>query len=80
MNRLHRAKLYGRLHECEFIKGKVEYLGLEGSKDGNRASSEKVKAVLDWPRPHLCAISDHFGDWLATTENLLNDSRSWQSR
>ena len=80
LDRLLRAKLYGRLHKCEFIKDKVDYLGFEVSKDGIRASPEKVKAVLDWPRPHLCTISDHFGDWLATTENLLKDSRSWRSR
>ena len=51
LDRLRRAKLYGRLHKCEFIKDKVDYLGFEVSKDGIHASPEKVKAVLDWPRP-----------------------------
>ena len=51
LDRLRRAKLYGRLHKCEFIKDKVDYLGFEVSKDGIHASPEKVKAILDWPRP-----------------------------
>ena len=51
LERLHRAKLYGRLHKCEFLKDKVDYLGFEVSKEGIHASPEKLKAVLDWPRP-----------------------------
>ena len=51
LDRLRRAKLYGRLHKCEFLKDKVDYLGFEVSQDGIHASPEKVKAVLDWPRP-----------------------------
>ena len=51
LDRLRRANLYGRLHKCEFLKDKVDYLGFEVSKDGIHASPEKVKAVLDWPRP-----------------------------
>ena len=51
LDRLRWAKLYGRLHKCEFLKDKVDYLGFEVSKEGIHASSEKVKAVLDWPQP-----------------------------
>ena len=51
LDRLRRAKLYGRLHKCELLKDKVYYLGFEVSKEGIHASPEKVKAVLDWPRP-----------------------------
>ena len=51
MEKLRQAKLYGRLHECEFLKNKVDYLGFEVSADGANASPEKVKAILDWPRP-----------------------------
>ena len=51
LDRLRRAKLYGRLHKCEFLKDKVDYLGFEVSQNGIHASPEKVKAVLDWPRP-----------------------------
>ena len=51
LGRLRRDKLYSRLHKCEFLKDKVDSLGFEVSKDGIHASPEKVKAVLDWPRP-----------------------------
>ena len=43
LDRLRRANLYGRLHKCEFVKYKVDYLGFEVSKDGIHASPEKVK-------------------------------------
>ena len=41
LDRLRRAKLYGRLHKCEFIKNKFDYLGVEISKDGIHASPER---------------------------------------
>ena len=47
MEKLRQAKLYGRLHKCEFLKDKVDYLGFEVSADGVNASPEKVKAILD---------------------------------
>ena len=51
LERLRQAKLYGRLHKCEFLKDKVDYLGFEVSANGINASPEKVKAIVDWPRP-----------------------------
>ena len=51
LEKLRRAQLYGRLHKCEFLKSKVDYLGFEVGHDGIRTSPEKVKAILDWPRP-----------------------------
>ena len=51
LDKLRRAQLYGRLHKCEFLKDKVDYLGFEVGHDGIRTSPEKVKAILDWPRP-----------------------------
>ena len=75
LDRPRQAKLYGRLHKCEFLKVKVDYLGFEVSKDGIHASPEKVKAVLDWPRPHsVHDIRAFLG--LAITENLSRDFRS----
>ena len=47
LDKLRWAKLFGRLHKCEFLKDQVDYLGSEGSKDGIRTSREKVKAILD---------------------------------
>ena len=69
LDRLRRAKLYGRLHTCEFIKDKVDYLGFEVSKDGICASPEKVNAVLDWSRPQSVHDIRSCWDWLVTTEN-----------
>ena len=51
LNKLRWAKLYSRLHKCEFLKDKVDYLGFEVGRDGICTSLEKVKAILDWPRP-----------------------------
>ena len=41
LERLRRAKLYGRLHKCEFLKDKVDYLGFEVSAEGIHASPER---------------------------------------
>ena len=51
LNKLRQARLYGRLHKCEFLKDKVDYLGFEVGHDGIRTSPEKVRVILDWPRP-----------------------------
>ena len=51
LEKLRQARLYGRLHKCEFLKDKVDSLGFEVSANGINASPEKVKAILDWPRP-----------------------------
>ena len=51
LGRLREARLYGRVHKCEFLKTRVEYLGYEVSEKGIHASPEKVKAVVNWPRP-----------------------------
>ena len=45
------AKLLGQLHKCEFLKDEVNYLGFEVSREGIRSSADKVKAILEWPRP-----------------------------
>ena len=46
LERLRAAKLYGRLHNCEFLKISVYYLGFDISADGIHASPEKVKSVV----------------------------------
>ena len=51
LRRLRDAKLYGRLHKCDFIKKEVEYLGFKISKDGISTDPEKVRAVVEWPTP-----------------------------
>ena len=51
LQRLREAKLYGRLHKCDFLKDKVEYLGFDVSAQGMQPSRSKVAAILDWPVP-----------------------------
>ena len=43
-DKLHWAKLYGRMHKCEFLKDKVDYLEFKVGRDGIRTSPEKVMA------------------------------------
>ena len=50
LQRLREAKLYGRLHKCDFLKDRVDYLGFEVSSEGVHASPDKVKAVVECPR------------------------------
>ena len=35
LERLQEAKLFGRIHKCEFLKTRVDYLGYEGQRAGN---------------------------------------------
>ena len=63
LDKLRRARLYGRLHKCEFIKDKMEYLGFEVGHDGIRTSPEKVRAILDWPRPQSVHDVRSFWVW-----------------
>ena len=51
MERLREAKLFGRLHKCEFLKERVDYLGFEVSPEGIHASPDKVRAIIEWPKP-----------------------------
>ena len=51
LERLRDAKIYTRLHKCEFYKDKVEYLGFDVSARGVQSSPDKVRAVVEWPKP-----------------------------
>ena len=51
LGRLRDAKIYARLHKCEFYKDKVEYLGFDVSACGVQPSPNKVRAVVEWPKP-----------------------------
>ena len=51
LEKLREAKLYGRLHKCEFLKNQVDYLGFEVSPGGIKASPKKIRAVIEWPIP-----------------------------
>ena len=41
LERLREAKLYGRIHKCEFLKSRVDYISYEVSKEGIHASPER---------------------------------------
>ena len=60
LEHLRAANLYGRLHKCDFLKTRVDYLGFDISAEGVHASLEKVKSVVDWPPHRLCTTLDHF--------------------
>ena len=51
MEQLKKAKLYGRLNKCEFLKDQVDYFCFEVSPCGIQASPDKVQAIIEWPRP-----------------------------
>ena len=51
LERLQTAKLYARLHKCAFFQRRVEYLGFDVSAEGIQPSQEKVKAIVEWPKP-----------------------------
>ena len=50
LDRLRESKLFGRLHKCEFLKERVDYLGFEVSPEGIHASPDKVRAIIEWPK------------------------------
>ena len=76
LDKLRRAKLFGRLHKCEFLKDQVDYLGFEVSKDGIRTSPEKVNAILEWPRPQSTHDIRSFLGLASYYRNSFEDSRS----
>ena len=49
LQHLRAANLYGRLHKCEFLKSRIDYLGFDIFADGIHASPKKVKPVVEWP-------------------------------
>ena len=51
LEQLRKTKLYGRLHKCEFLKDQVDCLVLEVSPQGIQASPNKVRAMIEWPKP-----------------------------
>ena len=51
LERLQSAKLYARLHKCAFFQRHVEYLGFDVSAEGIKPSQDKVKAIVERPKP-----------------------------
>ena len=74
LERPNAAKLYGRLHKCDFLKTRVDYLGFDISAEGVHASPEKVKFVVDWPIPQTVHDVRSFLGLRLITDVLLGDS------
>ncbi|GBM08967.1 Retrovirus-related Pol polyprotein from transposon 297 [Araneus ventricosus] len=49
--RLQKANLKLNLKKCRFFQKEVTYLGHVISAEGVKTDPEKIKAVVDWPRP-----------------------------
>lgn len=49
--RLNEHKLYVNQNKCDFMKDRVEFLGLDVSNRGISINEARVKAVLNWPTP-----------------------------
>jgi len=48
---LREHKLYAKLKKCEFWLEQVVFLGHVVSKEGIKVDPQKIKAIVDWPRP-----------------------------
>ena len=51
LQRLREAKLYGRIHKCDFLQSRTEYLGFDITDEGIKTSPGKVQTIVDWPQP-----------------------------
>ena len=56
-SRLRKHGLYAKAEKCEFHTNTTEYLGYMLSPAGLSMSSEKVKAVQEWPEPRKVKVS-----------------------
>ena len=48
---LKNAILYCNVKKCKFNKKKIEFLGVNVSRDGFEMEDKKIANVLDWQRP-----------------------------
>ena len=92
--RLRKAKLYGRIHKCTFLKPQVEYLGFDVSAEGIKPSASKVQAILEWPTPEtprdvrsflgMCSFYRRFirgfSNIAAPLTELTKEKTPWQWR
>ena len=45
------ADFFARLHKYSFLQTRVEYLGFDVSADDIQPIPEKVRTIVEWPRP-----------------------------
>ena len=48
---LHDQSLFAKLSKCEFGLKNILYLGHIIGQDGVKVDMEKIRAILEWPRP-----------------------------
>ena len=48
---LRKHQLYAKESKCEFVKQTMAFLGYLVTKDGITMDPDKVKAIVDWPKP-----------------------------
>jgi hypothetical protein len=45
-------QFYAKISKCTFGKEEVEYLGHVISKEGVKVDPNKIKAIMEWPKPN----------------------------
>jgi hypothetical protein len=55
LSRLQEHQLYAKFSKCEFWLDEVPFLGHVLSADGVAIDPGKVRDILDWKAPFLCA-------------------------
>ena len=51
LSRLEENQFYAKMSKCTFGKEEVEYLGHIISKEGVKVDPNKIKAIIEWPKP-----------------------------
>ena len=51
LEKLRMVKLYARLHKSSFFQWRVEYLGFDVLAQGVQPSPQKVRTIVQWPKP-----------------------------
>ena len=69
LDQLQKAKLYGRLHKCEFLKDQVEYLGFEVALEEFKLLRGRSRRLLSGSNRRVCMMSEASLDWHHTIED-----------
>ena len=70
LEQLRKAKLYGRLHKCEFLKDQVDYLGLKSAFEESRPLLTRFGQSLSGPDRRVYMMCIASSDWHHTTDDL----------
>ena len=73
-DRLKKNRLFVKLSKCEFMKPSIEFLGHSISAEGVKMLSDKVKSIIEWPRPrnekHVASFLGLLGYYRRFIENF----------